>query len=145
MINASRTSFVILALLIFGAAWGHACECAGVKPAPAAALEEAGAVFLGKVTEIARTKESAIVTLEVDRVWKGVKVKTVRVWAGNGFNCGFHFAVGKKYLVYAVVGPPTAEDKAPFYTSSCHRTCHLGDAHEDLKVIGAGTPIEDAK
>jgi hypothetical protein len=77
------------------------------------------------------------VTISVASIWKGVAEKEVVVTTGtDDGNCGYKFAVGKTYLVYANASGKGA--KKALSTSSCHRTDLLEKAGEDLKDIGKG-------
>ncbi|MEJ7849250.1 MAG: hypothetical protein WKF92_14300 [Pyrinomonadaceae bacterium] len=96
------------------------------------------AVFVGEVTEIIAPKTAsgeeawtAEVRFKVLQTWKGVTTETVSVFTANRCCiCGYKFAVGERYLVYAY---SSDEDWA---TSFCTRTKILSEADEDLKVLG---------
>jgi len=132
---------IALALISVIAAPVSACSCIRPPDAPVA-LAGSTAVFVGKVTAIARGKDGLQVTVEVDRAWKGITAKTVNVsTAENGAACGFGFEMGKSYLIYA-----SGEGKQPkLSTNLCTRTCHIDQAGDDLKAIGEGKKIADAK
>lgn len=131
-----------------------ACSC--IPPAaPAKALEQADAVFSGKVLKIKREKSvykkdtgvqpgpvgglfaSVEAVFEVDKTWKGTDKKTVSVFtASNSAACGFDFQTGRSYLVYA-----SRDDRQRLITTLCTRTKSLSAAGEDLKEIGPGKAV----
>jgi hypothetical protein len=90
----------------------HACDCVG-PILPCLAAEKAQAVFVGQVVEIAPVNpppkgEAAMpfyarkVSFTVTENLRGGVDDTLEVYTGNGGgDCGFGFAKGKSYLVYA--------------------------------------------
>jgi len=136
---------VLTALLSLSAKPVQACSCLRPPEAPVA-LKEAGAVFVGKVTGIEREKDGLRVTMEVDRAWKGITAKSVIVkTASDSAMCGYNFEIGKSYLVYTHA-TKAADGKQPeLATNICTRTCHIDQAADDLKAIGEGKKIADAK
>ena len=112
----------------------RACSC--MKLTPAEGLSSSYAVFTGEVTDIepnTATKFGGVeITLGVKKVWKGeigaqVKVRT----AGNSAACGYNFAKGETYLVYA-----DRDEADPMRVSLCSRTALLANAQEDLDFLG---------
>ncbi len=72
-------------------------------------------------------------TFEVSRVWKGPPNGrlTIEAAADDGM-CGFRFAQGQEYVVYAF------SDGSGLSTNSCSRTRPLDAAGEDLLALGDG-------
>ena len=115
----------------------RACSC--MKLTPAEGLSSAYAVFIGEVTKIepnTATKFGGIeITLRVSKVWKGeigdqVKVRT----AGTSAACGYSFAQGERYLVYA-----DRDEADPMRVSLCSRTALVANAEQDLDFLGKPT------
>ncbi len=95
-------------------------------------------VFSGEVANIKPSDSggpSVAVTFKVERWWKqgGREEMTISSNVDDGANCGFQFAVGQKWLVYAHASP-----RGELWTGSCTRTKGLAVATEDLKVLGKG-------
>jgi hypothetical protein len=115
-----------------------ACSCIAPGP-PEEALASSTAVFAGKVTEIVAPAnlggaEPMRVTFEVSQGWKGAEQKTIVVHtSGSSASCGFEFAQGQEYLVYA------SESEGTLQTGLCSRTAQLAMAGDDLAVLGEGT------
>ena len=123
-----------------------ACSC--VFPSVDAAREGAAALFEGRVLDVTDLMadggaEVAVreVRLAVVRSWKGLdKDEQVTLHTNaQGSMCGYAFAKGASYLVYA------EQDGAQLSVSACSRTRPLADAGEDLIALGAGaTPVRIA-
>ena len=117
-----------------------ACTC--VPPPPAnEALAMSAAVFEGRVISITPSASSAIfgpllrVEIEVLRVWKGKVGRTAIVQTSNsGAACGFFFAAGVSYLVYAL------DQEQGLQTTLCSRTQPSDQAAADLAALGPGQP-----
>jgi len=116
-----------------------ACSCdadpptATTKQLVAVALSGARAVFAGKVVAIEKRSNLLRVLFKVDRTWKGKVFSRMLVTTGRGGgDCGFHFRIGRLYLVYAglAVGNTLG-------TSICHRTGSLSERANDLRSLGA--------
>lgn len=117
-----------------------------MKLTPAEGLSSAYAVFTGEVTDIkpnTATKFGGVeITLRVNEVWKGeigeqVKVRT----AGSSAACGYSFAKGESYLVYA-----DRDEADPMRVSLCSRTALVANAEEDLDFLGKPSQeFEDAR
>ena len=107
-----------------------ACSC--VPPRPVEEEYKAKfAVFSGKVIGITKLKNSHKVKIKVEKFWKGGLSKIVSIDTGsNGAICGFSFAVGGRYLIYA-----DGESKKALRASLCSRTARASDAKEDLKIL----------
>lgn len=137
-------------LVLLGGLWtAPACEtgfCSCVGPRNAqSARASSDAVFTGRVVSVRDTVVGAgtqhgpwqerLVTLQVDRAWKGVESSTVVVMTGmGGGDCGFPFQPGKSYLVYANRGHDGA-----LGTDICGRTAPAAYARADLAALGPAT------
>ena len=120
MTPLNALAFVVLALSLCSPSSPRDGRCACVEryppPTPAQlrsgvqeAVNSAVAVFVGEVV----TRESLVVVLKVDRVWKGAIGKTVRMQVvaprPDGLieydTCDYDFAPDKKHLVFAEATP----------------------------------------
>lgn len=83
---------------------------------------------------IGRTVEpymSNSIRFEVKRAWKGVAYDEVAVQTGfGGGDCGYGFAAGRDYLVYA-----SSADGNNLYTHICSRTTEISRAADDLAYL----------
>jgi len=114
-----------------------ACTCA--QPASVQeGLQQADGVFAGLVERFELKGSGRVATFRVRRVWKGPKTHRIQVATGGGDgDCGYHFIVGVEYLVFARQGAWNT-----MQTNICSRTKQaFGEAVEDLKALGSGTPI----
>jgi hypothetical protein len=117
-----------------------ACKCMLLEPA--AAAEQASAVFEGRVVEVNDVAGTPMphrqVTLRVVRVWKGIDgERAVLTTAAESAACGIDFARDQNYLVYA-----SKQDNA-LSANSCSRTRLIADAGEDIQALGMGwTPVD---
>ena len=130
----------VVAIMVSGAAIAAACSCIP-SPPPKKALEQASAVFAGKVTKIepAGDAEKAV-TIEIVKTWKGDHGKSVTLYTANdGAACGYAFKKGESYLVYAHLVKRGEEKQLE--TNICTRTARLADAKEDLKELGEGKKL----
>lgn len=133
MVMAWIGTFAVLAL----AAPAAACDC--LPPgAPGEELQQADAVFTGRVVGIRRAggpnSHQLRVDLTVRRSWKGVAVEQMSVITENsGAACGFDFHSGTEYLVYALWN----RESGDFECSLCSRTAPVSRAQEDLHAFGA--------
>ena len=116
-----------------------------MKISPSEGLSSSHAVFTGEVTKLepnTATKFAGVaVTLRVHKVWKGDVGEQVEVHtAGSSAACGYGFAIGETYLVYA-----SRDEADPMRVSLCSRTAPLADAKEDLDFLGKPVkPFDDA-
>ncbi len=126
-------AIVALNLLAITPTAVYACSCA-FSESPAKELRRSTAVFAGKVTDMQWDLMTVRVTFDVSEVWKGSvqKVQTVHT-SRDEASCGFDFAVGKEYLVYANGSAANLE------VFLCSRTGLLATAVPDLVVLGTGT------
>jgi len=107
-----------------------------MKLTPSEGLSSSYAVFTGEVTKIepnTATKFGGVeITLRVKKVWKGDIGEQVQVrTAGSGAACGYSFAKGETYLVYA-----DRDEADPMRVSLCSRTALIASAQEDLDFLG---------
>jgi hypothetical protein len=133
------------ALAALAAAWltpqsASACKCMLLEPA--AAAEQASAVFEGRVVEVADVASAPMprrqVTFRVVRAWKGMQSEqVVLTTAGESAACGIDFVRDQNYVVYA------SKDGDALTANSCSRTRLLAAADDDLKALGMGwTPVD---
>ena len=116
------------------AAEANACSC--MKLTPSEGLTSSHAVFTGEVVDIEKNTATPFggveVTLRVKKMWKGEPQKELKVrTAGSSAACGYSFAKGVTYLVYAV-----RDDADPLRVSLCSRTAPVDGAKEDLDFLG---------
>lgn len=109
----------------------EACSC--LRPeGPSEELAKFDAVFEGKVVSIGDEGMNRRVELAVARAWKGIESPTVTVTtANNSAACGFAFAEGESYLLYA-----DALEGA-LHVNICSRSRDIAGAGEDLAALGA--------
>ena len=115
----------------------HACSCLPLDPPPLA-LEEADAVFVGRVASLRHTEsqdgwvstaDPVTVEFDVSTIWKGRNSKTLRLRTNRSeVSCGYEFIEGREYLVYAHSSR----------VSYCSRTRPLSTAAQDLAELGPG-------
>lgn len=114
-----------------------ACSCVAPQT-PSIALLESRAVFSGEVTEVRTLTDvyQKIVTINVDRIWKGAisSERTRLVTSVDTGGCGFPFEEGRNYLVYAHEG----SSEEFFEVSLCSRTTPIEEAQADLASLGTG-------
>ncbi|WP_204563021.1 hypothetical protein [Neobacillus notoginsengisoli] len=131
-------SFIVFMML--GPSVGYACKCIE-KPSVEKELKSSRAVFSGKVIEIKEGKQAGIVVekvlFEVDQTWKGSVNSQVNL-ATEHNSCSFQFREGENYIVYAKPSPKF-KDESLLTTGVCDRTALVGQANEDLSILGTGT------
>ena len=131
-------------LLVVHPETSHACSCLPKDP-PSLALEEADAVFVGRVVSLryveredgmVNSLDPVTVEFDVSMVWKGPNSKTLRLTTRRTtVSCGYDFVEGVEYMVYA---------HDPFI-NLCSRTRPLLDAAQDLGELGPGqAPFQSA-
>lgn len=122
----------------------RACSCIAPAP-PAASLEAADAVFAGRVLSVdagpdlpvTSSADPVLVRIAATRSWKGdATAMTTVVTARSSASCGFGFAEGAEYLVYA-----RHDDDGILQVSLCSRTAPLAAAQDDLVALGPGREI----
>lgn len=137
------------ALLILGLASlayapeAHACSC--MKLTPSEGLTSSYAVFTGEVTGIEKNTATRFggveVTFRVKQMWKGDPSEELKVHtAGSGAACGYSFAKGMTYLVYAV-----RDEADPLRVSLCSRTAPIDKAKKDLDFLGKPTHVFEGR
>lgn len=126
-----------------------ACGCTG-KGSPCEAFGGASAVFVGTVTSVEEGSRKQkpdggldfkprLVRFAVEQTFLGGAGAEAEVATGlGGLDCGYPFAKGATYLVYAY---KTGEKDEPLYTSTCSHTTPVDKADEDLAYLrGMGGP-----
>lgn len=74
------------------------------------------------------------VSFDVSRSYRGAQQKNIRVRTGlGGGDCGFHFEVGKQYLVYAF-----ADESGQLSTGICSGTALLEESQANLSHLRGG-------
>ncbi|MDY6911282.1 MAG: hypothetical protein SVM79_02855, partial [Chloroflexota bacterium] len=140
LIHLLVSAMIVLPVLWLGSVQpATACSCAEVAN-PAEALEQASAVFSGRVLSLEcpsglvhSSADPVTAVFEVDTVWKGPQQSRIVVTTAlMDSSCGFEFRIGRSYLVYAY----GAEDD--LQTDRCTRTRLLMEAQEDLESLGDG-------
>ena len=128
MASAFAAMLAVPALLAASASPARACSCAPL-PAPEQARERSSQVFSGRVLDIEGGDFFKVVLFEVAESWKGsdLPLATVATY-GNAALCGYPFAEGEEYLVYAEGG----------VAHLCTRTRPLASAAGDLAALGPG-------
>jgi hypothetical protein len=99
------------------------------------AFDSSTAVFVGKV--LSETSDGDVKTFEfqVERYWKGVKSKKIKVSVRETSRYQAWYQVEERYLVYA------REDEGKLYDGRCSASKPLEQASVDLKKLGkAKTP-----
>jgi hypothetical protein len=94
-------SFLLITSCLFGAYTALACKCA-----PSILADNFGRsseVFYGTVTKIQHGSSSNLITLMVDKSWKGSTQGSEKVisTAGSSSMCGSTFEEKQTYLVFA--------------------------------------------
>jgi hypothetical protein len=87
-------------------------------------------------------------SIVIEKAYKGASVAdTIKIWTGFGHgDCGFHFSLGKKYLIYAQdehkvtythekIGRSKKELEGIFRTDICRRTALLKESYDDIKYL----------
>ena len=137
----------VLAAVLLQAPSAYACSCA--EPVPVEEeMEKSAAVFSGKVVKIvdnriltSMSSDASIgYVFEVEKAWKGVERKEVVVYTERySASCGYEFAYGEEYIVYAT------KEYGKLRTTLCSRTASLPSAGQDLAQLGAGKePLKQA-
>ncbi len=142
--KTNRRSVVVFVILIAVTAWVYtpsvfACPCPE-KPDPLTALKQSVAVFSGQVLNIDEEGDLSPktgtrmrkVAFSVDRAWKGIERIVIKIHTEkDSVACGYAFATGNTYLVYA------HGEKGNLQVSLCSRTQKLGDVRsEEMAVLG---------
>ena len=96
------------------------------------AYRESKAVFIGEVVGEEKTGDKRIFDLKVEKYWKGVSSKRVRVYVYETPRYQAWFKQGGRYLIYA-----TADTNGRLYVGKCSRS-RGADDEEDLPKLGKG-------
>lgn len=127
-----------LALLALPPSTAAACSC--MQQTPEEAAENASAIFEGQVARIETVEGGFTVHFNVVRTFKGPSHEELEVHTGaDSAGCGYAFAQGTSYLVYA------SESEGALSTSLCSHTMPIADpaADDHLKTLGLGvTPFD---
>ena len=129
----------------------NACSCASMMSS-CEATADATAVFIGLVEDVKGTAESATYQIKVEKVFAGDVSNTIKAYSSINI-CGYGFAVGEKYFIYAYSAPKKGQLKE-FLATYCNRILHISEAKDDLdffethrsKMNGSriyGTIVED--
>ena len=136
--------FALCGALLAAPVVAHACSCAP-PPAPKVALEQAAAVFVGRVKSVERLgspeefNSSNTFQFAVSKKWKGVAGDSVSVESnGNSAACGINFDSDRDYLIYAF----KTDGSDQLRTNLCTRTKRAADAAADFAELGE--PIIEA-
>lgn len=107
-------------------------------PTVSEAIGHSDAVFVGRV--VTETKYGVV--FKVDRAWKGVNRRFVKIYTGDIRNDTIpDFVVGENWLVYASKTTVFQNNKTKRKTSQlmalvCNRSALLGYATDDLQKLG---------
>ena len=152
MIRMTLLIPVIAALLLVHPELTYACKCATPGP-PSEELSNSDLVFSGRVVSIQsidgvdgaasdpepEAPDFGVYSIEfdVETVWKGTVLETMYVTTNrDSASCGFTFAEGTSYVVYA---------QDDLIVHRCSRTRLLSEAALDLDELGEGSaPAEGA-
>ena len=135
MIRMALPLAVVMLLIHINVEPASACSC--IELTPAEAFERADAVFVGEVTAFKvrsgiwgqSSIDPTTVVFSVNEVWKGPRQESITIrTARSEVSCGFEFAIGLRYLVYARDGQ----------TGLCDRTALAVRSQEDLVALGEG-------
>lgn len=138
MIMLPLIGMLVAAIVALQPCTAFACSCM-MPGAPAAELERSSTVFAGKVVSITPVNRGGVapqlqVRFEVSQSWKGPAAQTIELMTStDSASCGFSFAQGSEYVVYA------NDSEGYLGTNLCSRTRALGDAGEDLAALGAAS------
>ncbi|HUF03596.1 MAG TPA: hypothetical protein VMM38_05405 [Aridibacter sp.] len=100
------------------------------------------AVFIGKVVESSKDGDTKVFTFEVEKFWKGIEDKKVKVTAFENPRYQAQFREGGRFLVFA------KEDETHGLSDGrCSRSKDLDrfaeGAEEDLEKLGPGETFSD--
>jgi hypothetical protein len=133
-----KTIYITLALIVFtfaAAGTSLACSCVAtresVKTQVSNAYKDSTAIFSGKVTAIEQTADgnTYVVKFAVKDTWKGAGGTeiTVRTETQSSM-CGYRFALGREYVVYAYQSTNTLG------VNNCSRTA-IADSNGDVTYL----------
>ena len=119
----------------------EACGCPQTQGRALDELSRHKSAFAGRVKDVREDGGSLLVTFDVHRAWKGPRDKELSVkTAGAAGSCGYSFAAGKDYLVYA------DGEKGALTTDRCAANADLASAARavrqlDLETGHGGSPL----
>jgi hypothetical protein len=130
-------SFLLVSCLFALTRPASACNC-GHFPTKTD-YAKATAVFSGKVVDISRgwshydesNMWAETITIEVDRIWKGVNSRIVSV-EEHGTSCDVSFNIGQRYMIYG-------SGNGTLYVDQCSGTVDIGWAKQAIQALGPGT------
>lgn len=141
----------LLSILCLAALPAQACFACSCSPpeTPDLALSRSAAVFRGRVTAVSEWRSNGFfgtpyrqVIFQVDTVWKGPGAAEIVVNTRmGGADCGYRFAPGQVYLVYAYQDRGQSFLPAGLSTGLCARTRAISQASADLNALGVGTAV----
>jgi hypothetical protein len=116
----------------------EACKCAPA-PSVADALRTAGAVFEGRVSKLTPLgSNDLVVELSVIRTWKDASTEHILLRTRqDAAACGFPFAPGESFLIYADEAPSDASLPG-LEVLRCGRTKPMSEAEADVVELGIG-------
>jgi hypothetical protein len=142
-VNKPSITALFLLALPAASAQAQTCPC-GPKLDVVAATHAATAVFEGRVTGVSFTpseSRSAVASLDVVRVWKGMAGEKTTVASPPQdvapelqAPCALAFEPGQSYLVFA-----RARADGQLETSVCSRTRPVEEAQDDVLALGMGS------
>ena len=97
------------------------------------AMQEATAVFIGKITKVDESDGVKALEFSVEEYWKGETTKTQNVQVNVGMRYSPGFAVSERYIVYAY-----KNSNGKLTTGRCSRTKLAQYADDDIKELGKG-------
>jgi hypothetical protein len=105
------------------------CDCAvtSVKQE----YKRSKAVFVGKVTNIIENDDSKTFEFRVEKYWKGVTTKIIKVTVSKTMRFEPFYKLGSRYLIYAYSG-----NDGNLQTSKCTRGSEVQYVQEDFKLLG---------
>lgn len=116
----------------------ESCGCPQTQGRALDELSRHKSAFAGRVKDVREEGGSLLVTFDVHRVWKGQRGKELSVKTAG--TCGYSFATGKDYLVYA------DGEKGALTTDRCAANAELAAAERsvrqlDLETGRGGSPL----
>lgn len=100
------------------------------------AYADAKAVFVGKVLSVTQNERGKTFEFQVEKYWKGSRVKKASVSVFESSRFQAIYEEGKRYLVFA-----SANGEGGLIDGRCSRSDRIADAAADLKALGrAKTP-----
>ena len=147
IVGAGLVFLLVVLWLLGDTEEAYACKCV-VPGSPSEEMEKFDAVFAGRVLSVHHSFDPnalsfspgdiTTVGISVSTVWKGAVEENITLTTPpTGGSCGFAFAEGEEYVVYAY---NTAEDAPNLSANICSRTALMQEAQEDVDAFGEGYP-----